>query len=145
MCRGRGGFVPFAHHDEAYKHLGVMLRADGASSEVWADGKHGLRGKCLRAIGLLGRMRRVTAREYCKVADVLLRGLVCFYGQQIYVSFEQAEVIEREVAVSIFYGSFQHGHQARDKGGELCTKLFSLALDPRTWDLPWAALAALSQ
>ena len=86
--------MPYLPLDEAYKHLGVMQRADGDAREVWEDSKHGLLGKGTRAVGLLGKLRRVTAREYCKVAEALIRGCVSFYGQQSYVSFEQAEQIE---------------------------------------------------
>ena len=112
-----------------------MLRADGAACDVWADHKHGLKGKCIRAIGLLGRMRRVTAREYCKVADVLLRGLVCFYSQQIYLSFEQAEEVEARFrrAFNIKFGHAVSSprfvlYSAKGRRPPLRTHLWPLAL-----------------
>ena len=30
-----GVYVPFMHHDEAYKHLGLWRRADGVDSASW--------------------------------------------------------------------------------------------------------------
>ena len=85
-----GATVPFWSHLEAYKHLGIWKRADGANAHTWADVKK----KLLHLVRRLGRLRFATRAEFCMVADVLLLGMTNFGAQSTFVSFEQAEEVE---------------------------------------------------
>ena len=87
-----GSTVPFLRHDEAYKHLGNMRRADGDDAAAWKK----LRGVMEAALARLRRLRRVTAREFIAVSNALIGGLAGYYLQTLYVTFEQAEIIERK-------------------------------------------------
>ena len=58
-----GSRVPFARHDEVYKHLGVWLRADAAAGAVFSRAK----GKVAHAMGRLRRLRGVSQRDFCLV------------------------------------------------------------------------------
>lgn len=87
-----GSFVPFMLHDEAYKHLGNMRRADGDDAAAWAKVK-----RCLDvALARLRRLWRPTVDEFLLVTDALLGGLASYYLQTFYITFEQAEEIERK-------------------------------------------------
>jgi ribonuclease HI len=84
--------VPFIRHDEAYKHLGILRRADGSDDDAWK--------RLLRifdvALARLRKLRGTTRREFIIVSNALLGGLAGYYLQTLYISFQQAEVIERK-------------------------------------------------
>ena len=87
-----GGQVPYMRHDEAYKHLGIMRRADGSDACAWKA----LVRKFDAAIGRLKRLRQPTVQEFMMVSDALLGGLAGYYLQTVYISWQQAEVVERK-------------------------------------------------
>jgi len=74
-----GTAVPFVRHEVLYKHLGLPVRADAADGAVFKL----VRGKVVYAMQNMRRMRGVSQREFCKVANVLVRGVVGFYFQLV--------------------------------------------------------------
>jgi len=86
-----GGTVPVMARAEAYKHLGLMLRADGE----WSDNWRRLRMKVGEAMAKLSRLRRVTMHEFEMIGDVLMRGLVAFYVMGSYITRDEAEELEK--------------------------------------------------
>ena len=91
LLRG-GKTVPYLLHNEAYKHLGHMRCADGADKIAWEQ----LKRKLEIALRRLRRMRRPSTTEFIQVSNALLNGLAGYYLQSFYITFEQAEVIERQ-------------------------------------------------
>ena len=94
QLRLRGGeCVPYLDKDVAYKHLGQSTCASASSSAAWKAFLH----KCKAAIARLRQIKRgaVSSREFHMIGDSLLGGLAGFYLQTLYISFEQAEIIER--------------------------------------------------
>ena len=87
-----GSKVPFMACDEAYKHLGNWRRADGKDDIGWAR----LKRKLQAALAKLRRMWRPSVNEFLIVSNALLGGLAGYYLKTLYVSFEQAEEVERE-------------------------------------------------
>ena len=55
-----GGHVPVMALDEAYKHLGLMVRADGD----WSDNWQRLRRRVGEAMAKLSRLRRVNIDDF---------------------------------------------------------------------------------
>ena len=97
-----GKLVPFANHDVAYKHLGRLTRPDAVDSTAWKGEpgrkQKGLLGHCEAMLARLRQVRpgSMTEQEFCMVTDTLLGGVVGFYAQTLWVSFEEAEVVERK-------------------------------------------------
>ena len=85
-----GTAVPFVRHEVLYKHLGLPVRADAADGAVFKL----VRGKVVYAMQNMRRMRGASQREFCKVADVLVRGVVGFYFQLVYLTWAEAEKLE---------------------------------------------------
>ena len=85
-----GTMVPFMASHELYKHLGVWQRASGGAGAL----VHKVRGKVQYAMGRLQRMGRVSRREFCLVAEVLMRGIVGFYFQTEHLTWAEAEQME---------------------------------------------------
>ena len=73
-----------------YKHLGLPVSADAGDGAAFRL----VKGKVTYAMERMRKMRGVSQREYCKVADVLLRGAVGFYFQLVYITWEEAETLE---------------------------------------------------
>ena len=93
LRRADGSYVPFARHDEAYKHLGFWRRADGVDTDSW----HALRKKFFKALHRLSRLRvprAVSINDFILISNALLGGLASYYLQGTYISWEQAEEIE---------------------------------------------------
>ena len=88
-----GERVPLLPFDEAYCYLGRATRGDGDDSEAWRS----LRRKFSMMDRRLARIKpkAVTQQEFIMLGDLLYGGLAGFYLQVQYISFEQAEVIER--------------------------------------------------
>ena len=86
-----GGCVPFIAHDAAYKHLGVWRCANGEEARAWAA----LSAKLQIALQRLRRMHKPSIREFLVASNALLGGLAGYYLQTLYISFEQAEEVER--------------------------------------------------
>ena len=97
-----GAPVPYVRHDVLYKHLGLPVRADAADGAVFRL----VKGKTAHAMGSMRKMRGVSQREFCAVADVLLRGLVGFYFQIVYLTWREAESLEAifRAAFNRFFG-----------------------------------------
>ena len=87
-----GGVVPFIRNEEPYKHLGNMRCANGDDKEGWTALKRKLRA----ALARLRRMQRPSVGEFMMVSNALLGGLAGYYLQTLYITFEQAEEVERE-------------------------------------------------
>ena len=85
-----GGYVPFAHHDEAYKHLGNMRTASGSDVAAWKS----VKGKLLAALARIRKLHSPSVGEFIQVSNALLGGIAGYYLQTLYISFEQAEEIE---------------------------------------------------
>ena len=85
-----GGYVPFAHHDETYKHLGNRRTASGSDVESW---KH-VKAKLLVALARIRRLRQPSVGEFIGVSNALIGGIAGYYLQTLYITFEQAEEIE---------------------------------------------------
>ena len=92
LCLRGGGTVPFIPCGAAYKHLGNWRRADGKDDVSWEELKRKLRV----ALAKLRRMRRPSVQEFIVASNALLGGLAGFYLKTLYITFEQAEEIERE-------------------------------------------------
>ena len=86
-----GKYVPVMTREEAYKHLGLMLRADGA----WSDNWKRLRRRVGEAMAKLGGLRRANIDEFELIGDVLMRGLVAFYVMGSYITRDEAEELEK--------------------------------------------------
>ena len=82
-----GKLVPTMTRDEAYKHLGLMLRADGE----WADNWRKMQQRVGEAMAKLGRLRRAKMGEFELIGDVLMGGLVSFYSVGSYITRDEAE------------------------------------------------------
>ena len=82
-----GGHVPVMALDEAYKHLGLMVRADGD----WSDNWQRLRRRVGEAMAKLSRLRRVNIDDFELIGDVLMSGLVAFYACGSYFTREQGD------------------------------------------------------
>ena len=95
-CRAADGSalrtVPFMPPSSAYKHVGVMRRADGVEKDAWSH----LFGKLSGSNRRVSRLRRgaVTRAEYGRCSDALLGGQIMHYCQSVYFSFEQFESFE---------------------------------------------------
>ena len=85
-----GSYVPFLAHTEVYKHLGIWLRADAVDGAVFTRAK----AKVAFAMGRLRRLRGASQREFCTIADVLMRGIVGFYFQTVHLTWREAEALE---------------------------------------------------
>jgi hypothetical protein len=102
LLMASGELVPFAGHDVAYKHLGRLTRPDAVDSTTWkGEAKRKQKGLLGHCEAMLARLRKVrpgamTKQEFCMVTDTLLGGVVGFYAQTLWVSFEEAEVVERK-------------------------------------------------
>jgi hypothetical protein len=87
----RDGFVPCIPHDEAYKHLGIPRTANGSDDEAWRK----ISGAFHAALARLRRLQKPTVQEFMLVSNALLGGLAGYYLQTLYISWQQAESIER--------------------------------------------------
>ena len=108
-----GSYMPFARHDECYKHLGKLRRADGSDEDAWSHPTMGLRHKLLAAVARLRRMRRPSINDFMLVSNALIGGLAGYYLQTIYITFEQAEEVEskwRAVYRMHFGRGFEEAH-----------------------------------
>ena len=76
----------------AYKHVGVMRRADGVEKDAWSH----LFGKLSGSNRRVSRLKRGadTRAEYGRCSDALLGGQIMHYCQSVYFSFEQFESFE---------------------------------------------------
>ena len=134
-----GGVVPFMAPEEAYKHLGNWRRADGSDAEAWRV----LRKRLKVAISRLRRLYKPSQNEFMMVSDALLGGLAGYYCQSTYITFEQAEEIERAWR-NIFRWKFKeefadaqskpriYYYQARGKGRYQRRHLWAVALSAVT-------------
>ena len=86
-----GKLVPTMTRDEAYKHLGLMLRADSE----WADNWRQVQRRVGEAMAKLGRLRRAKMGEFELIGDVLMGGLVSFYSVGSYITRDEAEELEK--------------------------------------------------
>ena len=118
-----GSYVPFAALDEAYKHLGNWRCVNGDDREAWRR----LKARLRVALARLRRLYKPSQSEFMMVSDALLGGLAGYYLQALYITFEQAEEVEREWR-QIFRSKFReefsdhrskpriYYYQARGKG-----------------------------
>lgn len=90
-----GSIVPFMQHDEAYKHLGVMRRADGNDAAAWQSIKRKFEG-ALRRLRKLRVPKHVSLDEFVEVSNMLMGGIANYYLQSVYITWAQAEFIERK-------------------------------------------------
>ena len=87
-----GGTLPFMGCDELYKHLGNWRSASGDSKLAWQRRM----GTFLAVIARIRKMHRSSrASDLCTVADGMLGGLAGFYCATEYLTWENAERIER--------------------------------------------------
>jgi hypothetical protein len=92
----RGERVPYMPYWRAYKHLGVMRRADGSNKDARAL----LKQKLMAAVRRLARLRRPTLADFMLTSDALLGATAGFYGQTMVVDWglsEEAEIAWRGV------------------------------------------------
>ena len=93
LLRMRNGmFVPFAHYSSNYKHVGSMRQSDGGEEEAWRQ----LSRKFDAALARLRKLRRPSRNEFILTSNALLGGLASYYLQTLYITFEQAEEVERK-------------------------------------------------
>ena len=90
-----GSCVPFMQHDEAYKHLGIMRRADGNDAAAWQGIKRKFEG-ALRRLRKLRVPTHVSLDEFVEVSNMLMGGIANYYLQSVYITWAQAEFIERK-------------------------------------------------
>ena len=84
--------MPFLPYKEAYKHLGWWRCADGSDRLEWTA----LRRHFASALRRLRRMRKPPRHIFITVSEALLSGLGTYYFQCFYLTWEQAEMIERQ-------------------------------------------------
>ena len=87
-----GGTVPFIGHREAYKHVGNWRCAGGDEAIAFEK----LSAKIDVALQRLRRMHRPSINQFMTVSNSLISGLANFHLQTLYISFEQAEEIEKK-------------------------------------------------
>ena len=123
--------VPYVRYDVLYKHLGLPVRADAADGSAFRL----VKGKVAHAMVRMRKMRGVSQREFCRVADVLVRGAVGFYFQIVYLTWAEAEKLEAifRAAFNRFFGRAASSarvplYAERPRGGRLRTHCWGVAL-----------------
>ena len=93
-----GGLVPFLRCDQWYKHMGYLRCANADDRAAWDDEDKGLRAKLRCALRRLRRVKRgaMTESEFIMVSNVLIGGLAGYYLQTNFITFEEAEEVEKE-------------------------------------------------
>ena len=123
--------VPYVRYDVLYKHLGLPVRADAADGAAFGL----VRGKVAYAMTRMRGLRGVSQREFCTVADVLMRGAVGFYFQIAYMTWGEAEKLEAmfRAAFNRFFGRAASSarlplYAERPSGGRLRTHCWVVSL-----------------
>jgi ribonuclease HI len=88
----RDGYVPFIPHDEAYKHLGIPRTVGGSDDAAWRK----VSGAFHAALARIRQLHKPTVHEFFLVSNALLGGLAGYYLQTLYITWQQAETIERK-------------------------------------------------
>ena len=102
-----GSTVPFLEAHEAYKHLGKWLSADASPGHA----RKALFKKCGIIAHKLRRLRFVSQRDFCNVADTLYGGTANFYCSTLVLTFKEAEKIEAGFRAT-FNSAFRRAHSS---------------------------------
>ena len=127
--------LPFMPYHVAYKYLGRYQRADGIDDVAWAK----LLAKLEVALCRLRSLHNISLKDFYLVSEAILNGLVGAACQTMYITFEQAKIVEAKWRA--IYGAkfrrvrsapraplYSKGSKALDGGRTLRTHLWSTCL-----------------
>ena len=127
--------LPFMPHHVAYKYLGRHQRADGVDDVAWTK----LLAKLEAGLSRLRSLHNISLKDFYMVSEAILNGLVGAACQTMYITFEQAEIVEAKW-IAIYGAKFRRvrsapraplyskGSKALDGGRTLRTHLWATCL-----------------